>query len=326
MNLKLTLRSITRRPLFKILRALLPSLAILIIGIVGFGVWVVYKAAHPPQAPYLATPNSFKILSDRGVQATEETWDNNDGTKARGWLLRGETGKPAVILLHHYGADRSWLLNLGVKLNEATNYTVLWPDLRGHGQNPSVKWTSFGGCEADDTVAAIKYLRSLKTADGKTIVGESIGVYGIELGGYVAVMTAQKDPKVKALVLDSVPASSEDILYNLVKSRSAFDLGLLQPLTGTGASLYLRGCYQNKETCNVANSINSRSVMLLAGTDSSGYRESTSALTTCFPKTNTVERFTDLPASGLNLVASSPQQSESYDRRVIDFFSKTLSQ
>ncbi len=326
MNFKLVLRSITRRPLFKILKAILPSILILIMGLAGFGVWVVYKTAHPPQAPYLTTPNNFKILSDRGVQATEESWSNKDGTTARGWLLRGAEGKPAVILLHHYGADRSWLLNLGVKLNESTDYTILWPDLRGHGQNPPVKWTSFGGAEADDTTAAIEYLRTLKNAAGKDIVGDNIGIYGIELGGYVAVMSAQKDPKVKTLVLDSVPASSENILYHLVKSRSVFDLGLLQPLTRIGASLYLRGYYQNKETCNVANSMNGRNVMLLAGADSSVYRESTSMLANCFPKTNNVESITDLSASGLNLVATSPQQSETYDRRVIDFFTKTLTQ
>ncbi len=40
------------------------------------------------------------------------------------------------MLLHRYGGDRSWLFNLGVKINETTNFTILWPDLRGHGENP----------------------------------------------------------------------------------------------------------------------------------------------------------------------------------------------
>ena len=41
------------------------------------------------------------------------------------------------ILLHKYGADRS-MFDLGVKLNESTNFTVLMPDQRGHGDNPAV--------------------------------------------------------------------------------------------------------------------------------------------------------------------------------------------
>ena len=90
------------------------------------------------------TPEKFAQLSNRGTKATDVTWQNGDGTQARGWLLLGGEGAPAVILLHRYGADRSWVLNLGVKLNEALNYTVLWPDLRGHGENPPVARTTFG--------------------------------------------------------------------------------------------------------------------------------------------------------------------------------------
>jgi pimeloyl-ACP methyl ester carboxylesterase len=306
--------------------AIFPSLALLAVGIIGFSIWVVYNAAHPPHAPYILTPEHFKILSDRGVKATPETWPNKDGTKARGWLLRGTEGKPAVILLHHYGADASWLLNLGVKLNEATDYTILWPDLRGHGEKPLVKITSFGGCETQDTTAAIEYLRSLKTAQGNPLVGDRIGLYGVELGGYAAISAAKNDPTVKALALDSVPGSPEDLLYNIVKSRAAFDLGLLRPLTKTGANLYIGRCFESKETCSEANAINNRQIMLLTGTDAPTHRGSTMGLLSCFPKTNNVEQVTNLPVSGPNLVSTTSEQSEAYDRRMIDFFSKTLSQ
>lgn len=326
MNLKLTLKSIFRKPIVRILRALLPSLLILAIGLVGFGVWVVYKAAHTPQNPYLVTPNTFKILSDRGVKATEETWSNHDGTKARGWLLRGDESKPAIILLHHYSGDRSWLLNLGVKLNESTNFTILWPDLRGHGQNPPVKWTSFGGCETADAVAAIEYLRSLKTPEGRPLVGANIGLYGLELGGYISLLTARKDPSVRALVLDSVPASSETMLYNIVKSRSAFDFGVLRSLTNAGANIYLRNCFQDKQSCEEARQIHNRNIMLLTGTDATAYRESTISLSVCLPPTNLVERYSDLPLTGGNLIIANGEQSEEYDRRIIDFFGKTLTQ
>ena len=71
---------------------------------------------------------------------------------ARGWLLKGAEGAPAVVLLHRYGGDRSWLFNLGVKINETTNFTILWPDLRGHGENPLIRWTSLGVREGDDLI------------------------------------------------------------------------------------------------------------------------------------------------------------------------------
>jgi pimeloyl-ACP methyl ester carboxylesterase len=326
MNLKLTLRSISRKPLVRIWFAILPAVALLAAGVIGFSVWIVHNAANPPRAPYILTPERFKILSDRGVKATSETWTNKDGTKARGWLLRGTEGKPAVIFLHQYGADASWFLNLGVKLNEATDYTILWPDLRGHGEKPLVKITSFGGCETQDTAAAIEYLRSLKTVQGNPLVGNSIGIYGIELGGYAAILTAKNDPTVKALVLDSVPDSSEDLLYNVVKSRTAFDLGVLRSLSRTGANFYIGKCFESKETCSEARAINNRQIMLLTGADAPTYLNSTIGLSSCFPTTNKIERVNNLPVSGTNLVSTTSEQSEAYDRRVIDFFSKTLSQ
>src|SRR5918911_3380111 len=171
-----------RRTGRRLLKTFLPILLLLVLAAAGAVGWIIYSVAHPPRRPYLVTPEKFSQLSDRGLKVTDETWSNRDQTKARGWLLRGAEGAPAVILLHRYGADRSWLLNLGVKLNETTNFTILWPDLRGHGLNPPVNWTSFGALETDDVAAALDYLRSLKTSQDRPLVGAQVGVYGVELG------------------------------------------------------------------------------------------------------------------------------------------------
>jgi pimeloyl-ACP methyl ester carboxylesterase len=106
------------------------------------------------------------------------------------------------VLLHHYGADRSWLFNLGVKINEATNFTILWPDLRGHGLVPPVQSTSFGTFEGDDVLAALDFLRGQKSDDGNKLVGSQVGLFGVELGGYAALRAAAKDNSVTVLTLD----------------------------------------------------------------------------------------------------------------------------
>src|SRR5215217_1335938 len=169
-----------RRPGKKLLKMILPVVGLLLLAVALTMCLIVYKATRPPGQVYLVTPENFKLLSE-GLKAANEEWSNRDGTRARGWLLRGTPGSPAVILLHRYGADRSWLLNLGVKIHEATNYTVLWPDLRGHGLDPPVAWTSFGGREAEDVGAALDYLRSLK-AQERQLVGSAVGIYGVQLG------------------------------------------------------------------------------------------------------------------------------------------------
>src|SRR4051812_47264008 len=222
-----------RRTGRRILRAFLPIILLLVLVLVAVTGWIVYGTTRPPRQEYLVTPEKFTQLSGPGLKASEETWANRDGTRSRGWLLRGGEGAPAVILLHRYGADRSWLLNLGVKLNETTNFTILWPDLRGHGVDPPVSWTSFGGREADDVGAAIDYLRSLKTQQ-RPLVGDKVGLYGVELGAYAALRAGTHDPQVRALVLDSIPSSPTAILNSAVRDRTGLSNGLLLWLARAG--------------------------------------------------------------------------------------------
>src|SRR5688500_10037858 len=98
-------------------RLLLPVIVLAVLAVVGASVWLVHEISHPVAAAYLVTPDAYGMLSARGAQVTDETWSNRDGSKSRGWLLRGSADAPAVILLHKYGANRSHVLNLGVKLN-----------------------------------------------------------------------------------------------------------------------------------------------------------------------------------------------------------------
>ena len=146
----------------KLIKSLLPILLVLMAAlVVALGLFV-RGISRPPRRAYLVTPKAFSQISGPALKVVDQSWQNRDNTPARGWLLRGTEGAPAVVLLHHYGADRSWLFNLGVKINETTNFTILWPDLRGHGLTPAVQWTSFGTVEGEDVMAALDYLRTLK--------------------------------------------------------------------------------------------------------------------------------------------------------------------
>src|SRR5512138_195751 len=128
----------------RLLRSLLPILLVLVVAVLVVLSFIVYCVSRPARNPYLVTPQSFSQISGPALKVTDETWTNRDGTRARGWLLKGAEGAPAVVLLHRYGADRSYGFNLGVKINETTNFTILWPDLRGHGLSPLVKTSTIG--------------------------------------------------------------------------------------------------------------------------------------------------------------------------------------
>jgi pimeloyl-ACP methyl ester carboxylesterase len=309
-------------------RLLLPTVVLLILAFVGASVWLVHKTSEPPRAAYLMTPEKYGLLSTRAAKVTDEKWANRDGSQARGWLLRGRENAPAVILLHRYGADRSWVLNLGVKLNEATDFTVLMPDLRGHGENPINKRTSFSGAEAEDTFAAIDYLRSLKSENGNGLVGKDIGLYGVELGALAAISIAAKDVSVKALVADSVPLDSGDLLKSVIDKRYPFASFLTAKFAQGGTYFYFiggyNGTYNRDSVCDVAKQVSNRKVLLLASTETADLQDSTAQIAACFPNQGTVQRKLDLMPSGYNYNNATNEQAGTYDLRVIDFFRVSL--
>lgn len=317
--------AIRRRFGKKLSRLLLPILLVLVVALVIALASIVYGITNPPRRSYLVTPETFSTISGTGraLRVTEETWRNRDGTSARGWLLRGAEGAPAVVFLHRYGGDRSLLLNLGMKVNEATNCTILWPDLRGHGLNPPVKWTSFGSREGQDLLAALDFLRSLKN-DSRQLIGDRLGVYGVELGAYAALRAASRDTSIQVLALDSLPRDQNDLVEGAIRSHVGVNTSALVVPARLATRLYFLKQYDNKSSCDMAGAMGGRRVLLLAGEDDGYLRESTKSLVPCFPNPANLETRTNLPLSGFTLPSATGEQGEGYDRPVIDFFVKNL--
>lgn len=306
-------------------RLLLPIVILVVAATVAASVWLVQKTSRPQAADYLVTPDKYGLLSSRGAQVTDEKWANKDGTMARGWLLRGSQGAPAVILLHKYGADRSYELNLGVKLNEATNFTILMPDMRGHGPQPLVQITSFGGAESDDVLAAVQFLKGLKTQEQFPLIGPNIGVYGVELGALAALEASVKEKSLTSIALDSVPQDSNALLASAVGRRYPFASVVTSEFAQLGTNLYyLDGSYVRSTACEAGRAISDRQVMLLGGIDASDFQSSTLRLSKCIQGSAHVETKVDLSPSGFSIMSASLEQSGAYDQRVIDFFRATL--
>jgi pimeloyl-ACP methyl ester carboxylesterase len=315
----------SKRLIKNLIRLLLPITLVIVAAVMGSSVWLVHETSHVHAAPYLMKPEKYGQLSSRAAQITEETWPNADGTTSRGWLLRGAENAPGIILFHKYGADRSYVLNLGVKLSEASNFTVLMPDLRGHGENPPVKLTSFGGNEANDASAAIQFLRGLKTPEQIPLVGSDTGIYGVELGALAAMSAASSDTNVKALVLDDVPQDSDAVLAAAVGKRFPFASSITSKFASLGTNIYFYdGSYKTGVPCDQARTMMKRKILLLAGTDASDFQGSTTKLSKCFPAGTQVEAKVDLSPSGYSIMNASIEQAEGYDQRIIDFFRQSL--
>jgi hypothetical protein len=308
----------------KLFKSLLPILLVVSVALVVVLGFIVRGITRPPRRAYLVTPKAFSQISGPALQVIDQTWRNRDNTPARGWFLRGAEGAPAVILLHHYGADRSWLFNLGVKINEATNFTILWPDLRGHGLVPPVQWTSFGTAEADDVLAALDFLRAQKSGNGNRLVGDQVGFFGVELGAYAALRAAAQDRGVIVLALDSVPRNPNELIQSTITTDLGMRVPVLPDLAILATNAYFLGRYPNTSACEIASSLSPHRVLLLSGPEAGGLRESTIELARCFKDPATVEIKTDLPLTAFNLPSATGQDGERYDRQVIEFLDKNL--
>jgi len=307
----------------KFVKSLLPILLLVVIAVVVALALIVYGVTRPPRGAYLVTPEAFSQISGPALKVSDQTWSNPDNTMARGWLLKGASGAPAVILAHRYGVDRSWLFNLGIKINEATGATILWPDLRGHGLNPPVAWTSFGSIESNDIQAAIDYLRTLKSADGQPLVSNKIGLYGIEMGAYASLRAAVADTNVRVLVLDSLPGDPADVLQAAVRDDLEIDNRPLGSLSLLATKAYFLGRFDNTAACDLAAALKDQKILLLSGQDAGYLRDSTLRVASCFREAN-LEVKTDLPLTGFRLTSATGEQGEGYDRLVIDFFDRNL--
>jgi pimeloyl-ACP methyl ester carboxylesterase len=114
----------------------------------------------------------------------------------KGWFFPGLRGAPTIILCHGYQSSRGELLTLVSALQDH-QYNVFVFDFAAHGSNAGI--TTFGYKESDEVRAAIDSLASRNDVDPSRF-----GVWGYNLGAYAALREAEKDPRVKALVLDSV--------------------------------------------------------------------------------------------------------------------------
>jgi pimeloyl-ACP methyl ester carboxylesterase len=125
------------------------------------------------------------------------------GTR-EGWFFPGLRGAPTIVLCHGYESSRGELLTLVSALQDH-QYNVFVFDFAAHGGNAGV--TTFGYREADEVRAAIDAL-----AARTDVEPNSFGLWGYNLGAYAALREAEKDRRVRALVLDSVYDQPEEMV------------------------------------------------------------------------------------------------------------------
>jgi uncharacterized protein len=127
-----------------------------------------------------------------------------DGTRLRGWYFESDAPNGgSVILLHGVGDTREGVVALGTVFLRA-GYSVLTPDLRGHGQSGGI--LTYGAREGQDVHAWADWMPR------QTHVARIYG-FGASLGASELLAALDREPRFRAVIAESAYSSFPGIAY-----------------------------------------------------------------------------------------------------------------
>lgn len=162
----------------------------------------------------LTNPRAGRYMSeqtpaDRGLQFEDLTATSADGTVLRGWFIPADS--PRLILVQHGYKDRlQSMLNLAELLHRR-GYQVMLMSVRAHDRSDG-EMISLGQREMPDMEAWATIAESKPGVDRA-----KVGMFGVSMGGSLAIQYTATHDDVKVLVADSAFSSLEDTIDTSVK-------------------------------------------------------------------------------------------------------------
>src|SRR5579862_6278623 len=182
------LRYPTTRPA-KIFSGLLAILLFIVVSIGIVSGFLLYQILKPAKSA-----NTFDLGVMMG-HPTAFSFPAENGVSRDGWFFPGLRGAPTIVVCHGYLSQRSDVLTLVSALQDH-QFNVFVFDFLGHGSTPGI--TTLGYHETAELEAAVQALSTRNDVDPKRF-----GLWGVNLGGFVALEVAASDPRVGALVVDN---------------------------------------------------------------------------------------------------------------------------
>jgi uncharacterized protein len=309
----------------RILWVFIPAVLVFAVGVAALDFYFIHRMTHPPRTELYGSPRDFQLILQKPMWF-EEKWKNSDSTQSVGWLLsRGKTG-PAIILSHGYGSNRSELLTLSFELWKS-GYNVLVYDLRGHGESP-VSWSGLGTYEKEDLLSAIKFLRTKKTETGQELLDGRVGLYGVDLGGYISLVASAEDPMIKAVAVDSVFPDVSHFMSHQLKTIVGSDSDMANrlansdwtiQLTKLAMQLYLLRREDSVPAIDSVATATGRKFLFITGKNSGGLGPMTREI---FNAAKDPKQLVEVEQS--RLLRLYDQASSEYDARVVAFFKEAI--
>ena len=179
----------------------LASAAIFTLGAVA-----AQNAMRPPRLPVALACPCFSHMHCESVAITAK-----DGVVLKGWFYAPDepTGR-TIILLHGIGSNRQDMVALGY-LFLRHGYSVLEPDLRGHGESGGL--ATYGVLDADDIHRWVDLM--VKNGNSLNLYG-----FGASLGASVLLESLKQESRFHAIVAESpyydFPSIAEERIARLL--------------------------------------------------------------------------------------------------------------
>lgn len=191
------------------------GLAGLVFG--GFPYWAAWRVMHP------ALQEPMPRGADRGLDIELSSdaipeyvvFSGRKGTELSGWFVPGAGSAaralPCILLLYGYGGYKEQMVYYASMLHDS-GFACFMFDMQGSGLLRGLPVT-MGYRERWDALDALAYIITRPDVDA-----ERIGALGVSMGAATALMAAELDPQIKAVVADSSFADLNDMVQPGVRA------------------------------------------------------------------------------------------------------------
>ncbi len=180
-------------------------------GLAAGAFGLAYFSTHPVRVPLWRSPDHD------GMPHEPARFASRDGLTLEGWFVPASPALATIVLCHGFPMNRSEMLFWAKPLH-AAGFSLLLFDFRALGKSEG-KLCTIGTDEVNDLLGALDYL------DARPGTPRPIGVFGLSMGGAVALQVAAQDERVAAVATHGAYAT----LDSAIDQRGRQVLGPLGP-------------------------------------------------------------------------------------------------
>ncbi|MGH7178426.1 MAG: alpha/beta hydrolase [Tepidisphaeraceae bacterium] len=303
---------------------------LLVLLIVGGGLivlvaWLIAGALlHPPRMTDAKAVYVLKRLSpeDVGLEFTPVEFTVVDKSRitepplkfSSWWMPHRDADGRCVILLHGY-ADAKVGALAWAPMWHSLRFNILALDLRAHGESQG-ECTTAGVFERFDVSQVIDQLRAMRSNDTAKVV-----LFGISLGGAVALATADLRDDIQAIVLES-PFSDYAHAATSHAARLGAPTRIVMPLALTFARWRCGADFDSVKPIDLIRKVRCPIMAIHAGADAFVTPADAAEIETALRARQGVSGY--LCVEGVGHLMSIVAQPREYQERVADFLNRAI--